>query len=152
MFSPRPIKVYELQCPCVVPLGNQASRGPRVYCQNWLTRRQFNFCKVCPIYLALKNKIGFYGSVLVDQPTLHSGGVNRGMLCGDRWHLFALNLLFMFLQFFLYLKKNLFIGTFRTHQEIQCLPYAGFLERLFLNDCFSFKRVTRNTRQGRPRW
>ena len=89
-----------------------------------------------------EEKNWFFGSVLANQPTVHSGVVSRwrvfGYGCwrwwqvtGDRWHIY----LFCFgatihthwwIQCLPY-AGSFFIGaTIRTRWEIQCLRYAGF--------------------------
>ena len=76
------------------PPGNTASRWTG---DLWLTRRRFYFWNVRIIFGVLIF-FGFLGSVLVNQPSVHSGRVSNGRVCGcaswrrwkvtgDGWHM-----------------------------------------------------------------
>ena len=82
----------------------------------------------------------FWGSVVVNQPTVHSGGVSWGnglwlwllaLVTGCMWYV-AHDM------FFFSPPPNLFklffsiCATIKTHQKIHCLPYVGFLNLCLL--------------------
>ena len=104
-----------------------------------------------PFQWFLKKLHFFCFFVLANQPTMNSGGVSRGRVCGcgcgcwrlwqvtsDRWHVtrdtwhliwdtwqITLFVLFFFLSFSLYVRFG--IGaTIRTLRDIQRLRYAGY--------------------------
>ena len=110
----------------------------------WQKRRRKSFAEL--------NVFGFLEkhatSALVNQPTLHSGGVIRGRVCGcccwpwcymscvmchvsrDMWHIkcdifsyYYLKTKFFFLIFWFFSID----ATIGTYWEIKCLPYAVFL-------------------------
>ena len=84
----------------------------------------------------------FFFSVHGNQPTLHSGGVSMGMVCGccfgDRWHMACDPWQLTNDRFSIIFHKSRNTcencASFRTRWEILCLPYTLFLEYKKNND------------------